>query len=216
MSVFYHLGLGMSNGLMDESVSAKLSYRLFHNFFSEGANRSLARKSKMRYVLIVAGALGLIVLVVLLVGWMLPVAHRATRDALIERPRDEVFKLITDVKSFPQWRPSVKQVEVLPAIDGRSQFRGIGKDGWILYPIDSIAPNEYLVTRIADRSLPFGGKWTYQLTPRGDSTTLRITEDGEVYNPVFRFVSRFVMGHTATIDQYLSDVGRRIGHTSNQ
>src|SRR5438045_288167 len=170
----------------------------------------------MRYVLIVAGALGLIVLVVLLVGWMLPVGHRATREATYRATPGQVFKLITDVKSFPQWRPSVKEVEVLPPVDGRSQFREKGKDGTILYQIDSIAPNEYLVTRIADGSLPFGGKWTYQLTPRRDSTTLRITEEGEVYNPIFRFVSRFVVGHTATIDQYLRDVGRRIGQNGNQ
>jgi len=156
------------------------------------------------------------VLVVLLVGWMLPVSHRATRETTYRATPGEVFKLITDVKSFPQWRPSVKEVEVLQPVDGRSQFREKGKDGSILYQIDSIAPNEYLVTRIADRSLPFGGKWTYQLTPRGDSTTLRIREDGEVYNPIFRFVSRFVLGHSATIDQYLSDVGRRIGQTGNQ
>ena len=45
-----------------------------------------------------------------------------------------------------------------------------------------------------------------ELIPRGDSTTLRITENGEVYNPVFRFVSRFVFGHSATIEKYLADV----------
>ena len=64
--------------------------------------------------------------------------------------------------------------------------------------------------RIEDTNLPFGGSWTYELAPVGDSeTTLRITEDGEVYNPIFRFVSRFVMGHDATIRQYLSAVGTR-------
>jgi hypothetical protein len=76
-----------------------------------------------------------------------------------------------------------------------------------------------LVTRIADPSLPFGGGWTFDLIAANDatpgapnaSTTLRITEDGEVYNPIFRFVSRFVMGHHATIDAYLRDVGTRLG-----
>jgi uncharacterized protein YndB with AHSA1/START domain len=170
----------------------------------------------MRYVLIVAGGLALIVMVVLLVGWTLPVGHRVTREATYPATPGQVFKLITDVKSFPQWRPSVKEVEVLPPVDGRSQFRETGKDGKILYQIDSIAPNEYLITRIADRSLPFGGKWTYQLTSRGDSTNLSITEDGEVYNPVFRFVSRFVFGHTATMDRYLSDLSRRINQSATQ
>jgi hypothetical protein len=66
------------------------------------------------------------------------------------------------------------------------------------------------VGRIADSNLPFGGSWTYELAPAGDGeTTLRITEDGEVYNPIVRFVSRFVMGHDATIKQYLSAVGTR-------
>ena len=159
------------------------------------------------------GVLVLIVVVVLLIGWSLPVSHQATREATYRATPAEVFSLITDVKAFPQWRPSVKQVEVLPPVEGRSQFREIGENGSILFQVDSSQPGQRLVTRIADRSLPFGGKWTYELTPRGDSTHLRITEDGEVYNPVFRFVSRFVMGHTATIDEYLKDVGRRFGDT---
>jgi hypothetical protein len=40
---------------------------------------------------------------------------------------------------------------------------------------------------------------------------MRITEDGEVYNPVFRFVSKFVMGQTATLDAYLKAMGNAVG-----
>jgi len=168
----------------------------------------------MRYVLIVAGALGLIVLVVLLVGWSLPVKHRATKETTYRATPAQLFTLITDVKSFPTWRASVKEVQVLPFHDGHPQFREIGKNGSIVYEIDSAVANQTLVTRIADPSLPFGGKWTYEITPRNDSATLRITEDGEVYNPLFRFFSRFIIGHTATIDQYLSDVGKRVQNRS--
>ena len=39
-----------------------------------------------------------------------------------------------------------------------------------------------------------------------------ITEDGEVYHPLYRFMSRFVFGHTTTIDRYLTDLGRKLGH----
>jgi hypothetical protein len=80
--------------------------------------------------------------------------------------------------------------------------------------VASVEPNKRLVTRIADPSLPFGGQWTYEILPAGDSTTLRITEDGEVYNPVFRFASRFIFGHSATIEDYLRDVARRFGEDS--
>ncbi|MFL5530227.1 MAG: SRPBCC domain-containing protein, partial [Gemmatimonadaceae bacterium] len=138
----------------------------------------------MKYVLMVAGGLVLIVLVVLLIGWMSPVAHRATSEATYRATPEQIFKLITDVESFPQWRPSVKKVEALPTANGHGQFREIGKNGSILFEVDSIVQNQRVVTRIADRSLPFGGRWTYEIIPCGDSTSLRITEDGEVYNPL--------------------------------
>jgi uncharacterized protein YndB with AHSA1/START domain len=160
----------------------------------------------MRYLLIAAAVLGAIVLMIVLVGWMLPVKHRASGEAVVNAPPAAVYDLITSVDRFPEWRSSVKSVEQAADSAGRKRFREIGSDGRILYEIESSTPGQRLVTRIADKSLPFGGTWTYELTPRGDSTSLRITEDGEVYNPIFRFVSRFVMGHTATIDKYLADV----------
>lgn len=160
----------------------------------------------MRYLLIAAAALGAVVAIVLLVGWSLPVKHRATGEATFKTSPQALYKLITDVDRFPEWRSSVKRIEHVPDSAGRKRFREVGSDGTILYDIESAVPDQRLVTRIADRSLPFGGSWTYELVPRGDSTTLRITEDGEVYNPIFRFVSRFIFGHTATIEKYLEDV----------
>ena len=68
-----------------------------------------------------------------------------------------------------------------------------------------------LVTEIADAHLPFGGTWTYEFAPTATGTTLRITERGEVKNVIFRFVARFVLGHTATMETYLRDLGRRVG-----
>jgi uncharacterized protein YndB with AHSA1/START domain len=168
----------------------------------------------VRYLLIAAAAVVAVVLIVLLVGWTLPVKHTATGEATFRSSPDSLYRVITDVDRFPQWRSSVKSVERLPDSAGKSRFREVGDDGTILYEVDTAIPGQRLVTRIADKSLPFGGSWTHELIPRGESTTLRITENGEVYNPIFRFVSRFVFGHTATIEKYLADVGRQVEKTS--
>ena len=69
------------------------------------------------------------------------------------------------------------------------------------------------MTHIADKELPFGGTWDYRLEPAGTGSRITITENGEVYNPIFRFVSRYFMGHTATIDKYLTALARRTGDT---
>jgi hypothetical protein len=36
-----------------------------------------------------------------------------------------------------------------------------------------------------------------------------------VYNPVFRFLSRFVFGHYATMDDYLAALGGRFGDNAS-
>ncbi len=164
----------------------------------------------MRWILGVLAVLVALVVVIVAIGYALPVKHVASRQARFPQSPDKVFAVITNVADFPAWRPSVKRVEVLPANNGRTRFREIGSDGSILYETDSVVEGTRLVNRIADPSLPFGGGWIYDLAPDGNGTRLTITEDGEVYNAVFRFVSRFIMGHTRTIDQYLADLRKRL------
>ena len=77
----------------------------------------------MRYLLIAVAAIVAFVLIVLLVGWSLPVKHTATGEATFKSSPDSLYQLITDVDRFPQWRSSVKSVERLPDSAGKKRFR---------------------------------------------------------------------------------------------
>jgi hypothetical protein len=74
---------------------------------------------------------------------------------------------------------------------------------------ERLEPPSLLVSRIDTDALPFGGTWTYRSAPVPGGSQLTITEDGEVSNLVFRFVSRFVFGHYATIDGFLKNLQAR-------
>ena len=165
----------------------------------------------MKIALIALATLATLIALVAALGWSLPVEHHAAREASFRAPPEAVFALIASPRAFPTWRAKVKSVELLPSTGDHLSYRETGDDGTIPYVVDESVPPRRLVTRIADRSLPFGGKWTYELAPTSNGTTLRITEDGEVYNVIFRVMSRYVFGHTATIDAYLRDVGRHFG-----
>jgi hypothetical protein len=78
------------------------------------------------------------------------------------------------------------------------------------YEIVEAAPPRRLVTRVADPDLPYGGTWTFELAPEGSGTRLTITERGEVDNPIFRVLARFVFGHAATMDAYLDELPARL------
>ncbi len=86
-----------------------------------------------------------------------------------------------------------------------------GADGTIPYEVVERRPGERLVTQIADDDLPFGGTWSFELADAPGGTRVRITEDGEVYNRFFRFMSRYVLGHTAGVERYLADLSARFG-----
>jgi uncharacterized protein YndB with AHSA1/START domain len=169
----------------------------------------------MRIALYVAAGLVAVVLIIVVIGYALPQSHTASREKTFAASPDRVFAAIGTPQDFPSWRRDVKSVDVLPPVDGKTRFRENGSNGPILFEIVESQPGKRLVTRIADPKLPFGGKWTYELTPNGAGTTLRITEEGEVYNPVFRFMSRFVFGHTSTIESYLAALERRLGPSAN-
>jgi len=152
-----------------------------------------------------------VALIVTGVGYTLPQSHLAIRTAVIPAPPDSVWKAITDVAAYPSWRTDVKQVEVVASANGRTAWReGTGRDAVPMEVVESQPPTR-LVVRIASDSLPFGGAWTYRLSPEGTGTRLTISEAGVVYNPLFRFVSRYVMGHTKTIDDYLRALGKKFG-----
>jgi uncharacterized protein YndB with AHSA1/START domain len=157
------------------------------------------------------GVLVAIVLVVVIVGYLLPVKHVTTVSATIPAPPDSVWAALTRTRDFPSWRPDVATVDTLPDQDGHAAWRETGKNGTISYVVEQREAPRRLVTRITDKSLPFGGTWEYVVTPDGAGSRVRITEHGEVYNPVFRLVSRFFLGHSATATAYLEALGRKYG-----
>lgn len=167
----------------------------------------------MRVVVVLLAVVVGLGLVVVVAGYLLPVKHVATVAVRVPATPEQVWDALTEVAAYPTWRGDVTSVEILPTDSGHVAWREHGKNGAISFAIEQAEPPRRLVTRITDRSLPFGGAWEYVVTPDGVGSRVEITERGEVYNPVFRFVSRFVMGHAATASAYLKALTARFGGT---
>jgi uncharacterized protein YndB with AHSA1/START domain len=142
---------------------------------------------------------------------LLPQHHTASRTAQLSQPPERVWATITDVIDFPKWRKDVAKVELIASSDSQHVWRETSAhESGITYSAEIWDPPKHLVTRIADKDLPFGGSWDYSIIPSGSGSTITITENGEVYNPIFRLMSR-IMGNAATIDSYLSALKTRLG-----
>lgn len=163
----------------------------------------------LKLLLFIVGFLVLSVLLIVAVGYTLPVQHVAARSIDLHQRPESLFALISDFKDEPAWRTDVQEVEMLPERDGHVRFREKSTNGSIAMVVVESTPPRRMVTEIEGKDLPFGGRWIFEIFPNADGCRLNITERGEIYNPVFRFMSRYIVGYSGTIDGYLKSVARK-------
>lgn len=128
-----------------------------------------------------------VVVAVMLVGRSLPVAHVASRTATFRRPPEDVWAAIND-----------------PAL---LSSRGVGD---VKFETVESLPPKLLVRRVVGEK-DFGGTWTCDIASAAGVSTVTITENGEIYNAFFRFVSRYIIGHHRTIDGTMTALRKRFG-----
>jgi len=137
----------------------------------------------MKWVGMLVVALVIVIAVVAIVGSTLPRNHPASRTLRVTRQPDDVWPAIMRAMSTSS------------------------------VPVDVLEnnPPRRLVTKVRETEKMFGGTWTVTAEAIQGGSTLTIVEDGWVANPIFRFVSRYVMGHHATMDGILQSVARELG-----
>ena len=164
----------------------------------------------MKWVLITVLALVLVVALAAMIGSRLGQSHRTSVSKTFPVPPEVIWSAMTDVAAFPSWRAGVTRVERLPDRNGYPVWMEEGRSGKMTMAVERREPPRVLVARIADPKLPFGGTWTYEITPDAGGSRLTITENGEIYNPLFRFMARFIFGYEGTIQSYLSSLEKRL------
>lgn len=161
------------------------------------------------FAMVIGGLVGILVLagvVAAIIGSRLPRAHSVSRSIVLRRSPHDVYAVIRDFASAPAWRKDIKRVTVL-ADANPIRFR----EDDVTYEVVEDIPGQRLVTRIVNTDLGYSGRWIYTLENAPGGTRLTITEEGEVSNVVFRLMSRYVFGHTAMIDRYLSSLAEHLG-----
>ena len=142
-------------------------------------------------------------------GARLPATHTVSVTGVVAAQPEKVFGLITDVKNAANWRPQVKSVTTLDTDHGRDRWvEHYAYHQYMPFLALQTVPPTLRQVRLDDPKAAYGGTWTYELAPGPDpaSTTLKITEDGYINPPVYRFLMARVMGPTKNLDTYLRDI----------
>lgn len=164
-----------------------------------------------RWLILVAGLLVALILGVLVAGLMLPEEHHASRTLLTRQSPQAIWDTINDHASEQQWRPDVASVASLGERNGKPVWQENYKDGNTLQLATTESkPPTRMVREIAEEG-PFSGRWEIDITPAPQGSKVKITEIGKVSNPFFRFVSKYIIGHTTQMERYLTGLAAKFG-----
>ena len=137
----------------------------------------------MKWVGFAVAALAALGAIVAIAGTQLPRDHVASRTPRLRRTPEEVWPIVTRLMAASSVPTDILEQD----------------------------PPRRLVSRVKETEKMFGGTWTVVSSPDSGGSTVTITEDGWVANPIFRFVSRFVVGHHSTMDGILKGVAKELG-----
>jgi hypothetical protein len=171
-------------------------------------------KRVLRWAGAVVGLLVVVLLAILAWGTGLPVDHVATCSAAIGRDPKTLYDTVEDDGESPAWRPDVVRVMRSQDLAGHPVWVEVGAHGMSMQYDETVSSSAAgrIVRRIDEPGAPFGGTWTYTFISQGPrAAVIAIREDGEIYNPLFRFLSKYFFGYTSTMRTFIADLAEKYG-----
>ena len=170
-----------------------------------------------RWLIGIVAVMVALILGVLIAGALLPEEHHASRTLRTRQSAQTIWDTINDHVNEPQWRSDVQYIASLGERNGKPVWQENYKDGnkVTLITTESKPPTR-MVRELTDLDGPFSGRWEIDIQPNAEGSNVTITEIGKVSNPFFRFVSKYVIGHTTFMERYLKGLAGKFGESGDQ
>lgn len=162
----------------------------------------------LRFLLLIALCIALILGIGYAYGSSLPREHEVTSRIELAQPVQEVWAVVRNPAALRGTWPELTRAERATDPSGRETWvTEVDGNTMRLQVTEAQAPRRMVTTIVAGDDAEFGGSWIYQLAPTPEGgTRVTLTEAGWVRNPLYRVMGRmFGMHHS--IEGYLRALG---------
>jgi uncharacterized protein YndB with AHSA1/START domain len=177
-------------------------------------DRRRQQRRRRRAMKVLAGGLGSLA-ALFLVGALLPAEHPFTSQAVLERPPETVWRVLTDLDGLPFWRSDLTAVERLPDLGGKPAWREVGRSGSRVVELTRSEPPRLLVMRRAGRGSSGLPMRTVELAALAHGTLVTVTDRVESRNPFRRVLVRLQLPQPAVL-RLLRDLTERLSVTRRE
>ncbi len=180
------------------------------NWTDRRKQRARRRRARIGLALL-AGAIAAL----FIVGIFLPAERTSTSRAVVGRPPETVWRVLTDLDGMPLWRSDVIAVERLPDLMGKPAWRELGRDGPRVVELSLADPPRRLVIQAAAGGEPKLPMRTFDLVSTPLGTEVTVTERISSRNPFRRVLVRLKLPRPA-IERFLRELTQRLSMNPRQ
>lgn len=163
------------------------------------------------------GCLGIVVLACVAVYFMassLPREHRASSTIEVAATPEELWPLVADLEGQAEWSEMIHSVDVSETADGQKLYTQMTDMGPLPLVVVLSEEPERFKTEIHGTDMGWGGTWDWTIEPTDAGSRMTIVEEGWIENPVFKFLSHYVMEPHEAMDSVLTLIAREVGSDS--
>lgn len=170
----------------------------------------------------VLGIIAAIAALTILIGVVMPVRYEGQTIVEFDRSNHDVWEALQDVEAHPMTGKMMKQLEVLPATDGRPAWKeDMGRGEVITVTTTAYEPPRHMVREMVSASMEMNSRWDYVVEPAGDGTRVTLSgvtdiESGSWRAPIFRVLMVVGGGVKKGLDIQLNMVATTLGTTARR
>jgi len=157
----------------------------------------------MKLIKLLAGLVGVFVLVFIIAGILIPSEQSFTQDTEILASPETVWTVLRDVKSYPEWQDQIAGVEIKDENNWTEHVDGVG-------PIEfKVVRSEKPKTMELNYANPSGvnGEWLAQIKSLSDQKTVITTTDKSA---VKSWVAKIFMSMFFDFEEFAKDWNQKL------
>lgn len=161
-------------------------------------------------------------LILYVLGLLVPKDHTVTKSTIVKTSPEITWRILTNIREYPDWQPSLESVVVKEQAEGRAVFlerskrkretlvvnleQGTGRT--LVRIIEQNSMAKQARTGTAASGPTFIGSWTIDLIANHRGTLVTITERGTISKPIVRLLQCTVFGYGRRIDTFIRDLSK--------
>ncbi len=162
----------------------------------------------MKRTLIIFTLLTSFISLILWYGYTIPIKHTVSISEHYNKTAPEIWFTIIQHDKYPEWHEDVYAIKELPEKGGYQSWKEVDADGnTVPFIIIEHSPNVQLVIQTDDNTMDVNYRRTYDIIPDTDynkkGITLKVTQEDEIHNFLFRVIAHFFTGHSNDIETFL-------------